>query len=125
MPSNRTKVKRISQSTNNSIESWVRWHCTIVPYLDPHVTGGSPWTGDSSQEFWQKNKHDIMAYFEEWAKGRKRPFERPSAYFTELEEKHPRQGRESDRHYLIRVGALYEFEREIVKKRGGTTKKTP
>jgi hypothetical protein len=102
--------KKITRNKAHTVESWIRWHCTIVPYLDPHVTGGSPWTGDSAEEFWNDNKTDIMTYHEEWAKGRNRPFVRPSAYFVELEERSPRRGRESDRHYLKRLGLLNEWE---------------
>jgi hypothetical protein len=110
--------KKITRNKAHTVESWIRWHCTIVPYLDPRVTGGSPWTGDSAEEFWQKNRDAIMIYHETWSKGRKRPFERPSAYFTELEERSPRRGRESDRSYLMRLGLLYEFEKDSIKKRG-------
>jgi hypothetical protein len=65
MPTNRAKIKRISQSTNTSIESYVRWHFGITPYLDPHITGGSPWSGGKGQEFWEKNKDAILTYLKQ------------------------------------------------------------
>jgi len=57
MPTNRAKIKRISQSTNTSIESYVRWHFGIR-------------AGGKGREFWQKNKDAILTYLKEKKRGK-------------------------------------------------------
>jgi hypothetical protein len=130
-----------------SVESWVRFNCSILRYCPGiYDADENPWKDGGSSEFWEKNKVEIMQYYEQWAKNRRWYFTRPEQYFYELEEKYPRKVKrikswgpwtsegapkeptfeediEGDEEYLRRLDLLFDFERAMGKKRGKTSKK--
>lgn len=90
MPTNRTREKR-TRAGANDIQSWLRWHTTILLFVSPTGRMKSPWTGESSLAFWRKHRKIIMAAYLEQNREKNRPFQRPDIFFGELEEKHPRR----------------------------------
>lgn len=136
MPTNRTREKR-TRAGDNDIQSWLRWHTTILLFVSPIGRMKSPWTGESSLAFWRKHRKIIIAAYLEQNREKNRPFQRPDIFFGELEEKHPRRKTgtikwigpvrsdggdrtriddifETDYQYLKRLGLLEPWEKEVL-----------